>query len=105
KSILACTPTYYALPTMLVCRHPLAFGRDMLGLAPGESTIASVLKESGFQTAAYVAANPYLSARFGYGQGFDVFRDFLDASAVELSPEADAPSRSVLRTGINETLS
>src|SRR5439155_8953075 len=61
----------------------LALGRDLVGLAPGESTLASVLSESGFETAAFLAANPYLSARFGYDQGFQVFHDFLTGSMPE----------------------
>ncbi|HEX7895632.1 MAG TPA: sulfatase-like hydrolase/transferase, partial [Terriglobales bacterium] len=55
----------------------LALGRDVLGIAPEEATLASILRESGFATAAFSAANPYISSRFGYDQGFDVFADFL----------------------------
>src|SRR5258708_14830507 len=92
-------PTYYSLPGLWASRYPLAPGRALLGLAPGESTIASVLQESGFATAAFTAANPYLSARFGYDRGFDVFRDFLDSRALEFTseqgsaPEARSPSK------------
>jgi arylsulfatase A-like enzyme len=57
---------------------PLALGRDVIGLAPGETTLATVLRESGYATGAFSAGNPYVSPRFGYDQGFDVFRDFLD---------------------------
>jgi arylsulfatase A-like enzyme len=57
---------------------PLALGRDVLGVAPGESTLATVLRESGYATGAFSAGNPYISPRFGYHEGFDVFRDFLD---------------------------
>src|SRR5258708_3850463 len=78
NAIATGSPTYYSLPALLASRYPLALGRDLLGLAPGERTITTVLKECGFQTAAFVAANPYISTRFGYHQGFDVFRDFLD---------------------------
>lgn len=40
----------------------------------GES-IASVLKEKGYETAAF-HSNPYLSASYGYDDGFDTFEEF-----------------------------
>jgi len=77
NAIVAGTPTYYALPALFASRYPLAFGRDVIGLAPDESTMASILQESGFATAAFIAGNPYISAQFGYDRGFDVFRNSL----------------------------
>jgi arylsulfatase A-like enzyme len=88
NAITAGAPTYYSLPAILASRYPLALGRDVLGIAPDENTIASVLKEYGFQTAAFTAANPYLSARFGYDQPFDCFRDFLNAGNLAFPAEA-----------------
>jgi arylsulfatase A-like enzyme len=78
NGIVAGTPTYYSFPAIMASRYPLALGRDVIGLARGESTLASVLNESGYATGAFLAANPYLSRRFGYDAGFEVFRDFLD---------------------------
>jgi arylsulfatase A-like enzyme len=72
-------PTYFSFPTILVSRFPLTLGRDQLGLAPGEASLASVLKDAGYATAAFNAGNPYLSKRFGYDQGFDQFQDSLGA--------------------------
>jgi arylsulfatase A-like enzyme len=83
NAVVAGTPTYYSFPAILASRYPLALGRDLVGLAPGEDTLASALNESGFQTAAFVAANPYLSQRFGYDQGFHVFNNFLTGSTQE----------------------
>jgi len=80
NAIAAGAPTYYAMPPMLASRYPLALGRDVLGIAPEESTLASVLQESGFATAAFSAGNPYISPRFGYDRGFEVFADFLHGS-------------------------
>src|SRR5271157_4453435 len=77
-AIVAGAPTYYSLPAILASRFPLALGRDVIGLAPGESTLATVLRESRYATGAFSAGNPYISSRLGYEQGFDVFRDFLD---------------------------
>jgi len=77
------------MPPILASRYPLALGRDVLGIAPEESTIASVLQESGFTTAAFSAANPYVCARFGYDRGFEVFTDFLQGTKA-LGQEVDA---------------
>ncbi|MGA2002248.1 MAG: sulfatase-like hydrolase/transferase [Terriglobales bacterium] len=77
-AVIAGAPTYYSFPAILASRMPLALGRDVIGLAPGENTLAAALREAGYATAAFSAANPYISQRFGYGQGFDVFQDFLD---------------------------
>lgn len=85
-AIVAGAPTYYSLPAIMASRSPLALGRDVLGLAPSEPTIASVLRDAGYATAAFTAANPYISARFGYANGFDTFHDFLEG-------EPEAPPR------------
>src|SRR5580700_10545643 len=73
-AIVAGAPTYYSFPAILASRYPLALGRDVLGLGPDEPTLASVLKQAGYATAAFVAGNPYLGRRFGYDQGFDAFQ-------------------------------
>ncbi len=80
-AIVGGTPTYYSLPAILASRPPLALGRDVIGLAPGEPTLASAFRNAGYTTAAFCAGNPYISPRFGYDQGFDVFRDFLEAES------------------------
>jgi len=51
NAIVAGAPTYYSVPAILASRYALAFGRDLIGIAPDENTIASVLQESGFATA------------------------------------------------------
>jgi arylsulfatase A-like enzyme len=77
-AIVGGAPTYYSFPSIMASRHPLALGRDLLGLAPGEPSLPLVLKQAGYATAAFSAGNPYLTATFGYGQGFDAFSDFMD---------------------------
>lgn len=77
-AIVAGAPTYYSFPAILAGRAPLALGRDLLGVAPGEPTLATEFSHAGYATAAMSAANPYLSGRFGYAQGFDSFADCLD---------------------------
>src|SRR5579864_9164769 len=86
-AIVAGAPTYYSFPAILASRYPLALGRDILGLAPDEPTLATALKQAGYVTASIGAANPYISSRFGYEQGFDVFRDFLDQESAPLSAD------------------
>ena len=78
SAIVAGAPTYYSFPAIFASRHPLALGRDLLGIAAGESSLATILSQTGYATAAFSAGNPYISARFGFDQGFDTFRDFLD---------------------------
>ena len=78
NAIVGGAPTYYSFPAIMASRHPLGMGRDLIGLSPDEPTIASTLNQIGYDTAAFVAGNPYLTRRFGYTGGFDVFRDFLD---------------------------
>jgi arylsulfatase A-like enzyme len=83
-AIVAGAPTFYSFPAILASRYPLALGRDVLGIGPDEPTLASVLKEAGYATASFGAANPYLSSRFGYEKGFDTFRDFMEEEPAPL---------------------
>ena len=87
RATVAGAPTYYSIPAILASRYPLALGRDVLGLAPDEPTLATVLKQAGYVTAAFNAGNPYISPRFGYDHGFDVFRDFLEIDSAPLVEE------------------
>ncbi len=95
-AIVAGVPTYYSLPAILASRYPLALGREVLGLAPEEKSLPSALKEQGYATAFFGAANPYLSARFGYDFGFDTFHDFLDG---DLAPLSNPDNRSLTLAG------
>jgi arylsulfatase A-like enzyme len=63
--------------SLLTGQYPFHHGlRDNLGyrLAPGTRTVATVLKQAGYATAAFVSAFP-LHSRFGLNQGFDVYDD------------------------------
>lgn len=99
-AIVGGAPTYYSFPSILASRYPLALGRDQIGLAPGEATLATILKEAGYATAAFCAGNPYLSRRFGYEQGFDKFEDHLRADPISANgagPSASADSHWISR--------
>jgi len=103
-AIVAGAPTYYSFPAILASRMPLALGRDVVGLAPGENTLATVLREAGYATGAFSAANPYISPRFGYDHGFECFEDFLGCDSP--TPQAAAPpaSSAGARSELNRTL-
>jgi arylsulfatase A-like enzyme len=104
-AIVAGAPTYYSLPAILASRYPLALGRDIVGLAPQEPSLASAFQQAGYATAFFGAGNPYISPRFGYDVGFDVFRDFLDGEAGIPShdnPPATSGWLSRLNRGIQE---
>jgi arylsulfatase A-like enzyme len=79
NTIVAGFPTYHSFPTIMAGRYPLAMGRDTVGLAPGEPTLASILQNAGYVTAAFVAGNPYVSRWSGYHLGFNTFDDFLNS--------------------------
>lgn len=96
QAIVAGAPTYFSFPAIIASRYALALGRDVLGVAPGESTLATVLHDAGYTTAAFLAGNPYLSGRFGYDQGFDTFRDFLDTALPVESPAQEPLAASAL---------
>jgi arylsulfatase A-like enzyme len=105
-AIVAGAPTYYSFPAILASRMPLALGRDVVGLAPGESTLATVLRECGYATGAFSAGNPYISPRFGYDQGFEVFRDFLDfeAHSVQNTVSPETPPGDSAREKLNRSI-
>jgi arylsulfatase A-like enzyme len=89
-AIVAGAPTYYSLPAILASRFPLSLGRDVLGVAPEEPTLATVMQRAGYATACFAAANPYISRQFGFEQGFDRFRDFLEGDAVAPTSEGSS---------------
>lgn len=65
--------------TILTGRYPIAHGfRDngLFVLGEEQVTLAEILRENGYATAAAVGAFP-LIARFGLNQGFDLFDDHL----------------------------
>lgn len=102
NAIAAGVPTYYSLPSLLASRYPLAWGRDVIGIAPGEPTLASALRGAGHATACFSAANPYVSPQSGYDQGFQTFRDFLEAP-IPASHHLTEPENT-LRSGGNRHL-
>lgn len=95
NAIVAGVPTYFSFPAILASRYPLSLGRDILGIVPNEPTIATVLQRAGCRTAAFLAGNPYLSPRFGYHAGFDIFHDFLGSPSPTQSAPISAEKKSL----------
>lgn len=98
-------PTYYSLPALMASRYPLALGRDVIGIAPGERTIATELQDCGLQTAAFVAGNPYICSAHGYDAGFTVFRHFLSDSEIESADDDGLSPDLPMRARANRALS
>jgi arylsulfatase A-like enzyme len=103
-AIVAGAPTYYSFPAIMASRPPLALGRDVIGLAPGEPTLASALQQAGYATAAFAAGNPYLSQRFGYDTGFDTFHDFLNLEMADASNGPNGNGHARLRGRLNRSV-
>ena len=103
NAIVAGAPTYYSFPAIMASRPPLGMGRHFVGLSPDEPTIASTLNQIGYATAAFVAGNPYLTRRFGYAEGFDVFRDFLEDADVK-DDAHDGKNNGRIRSRANQLL-
>lgn len=101
NAMVAGVPTYFSFPAIMASRHPLALGRDVLGIASGECTLATALREAGYETGAFVAGNPYLTPRFGYEQGFAKFQDFMD---VPCEPRFVAEHRTSAWARLNRTI-
>jgi tetratricopeptide (TPR) repeat protein len=94
---------------LLTGRYPHDHGvRDNAGfrLPPGTATLATLLKERGYRTGAFVSAFP-LDSRFGLAPGFDVYEDAFAESAARpalveaerAGPETVALARRFLESG------
>ena len=73
--------------SMLTGTYPMLSGmHDFSGnkLSPLQPTLASVLKQAGYQTGA-VVASAVLDSRFGLNQGFDFYYDHFDFSRLDES--------------------
>ncbi len=71
--------------SMLTGTYPMLSGmHDFSGnkLSPLQPTLASVLKQSGYQTGAVIGA-AVLDSRFGLNQGFDFYYDHFDFSRLD----------------------
>src|ERR1700681_305274 len=71
--------------SMLTGTYPMLSGmHDFSGnkLSPLQPTLASVLKQAGYQTGA-VVASAVLDSRFGLNQGFDFYYDHFDFSRLD----------------------
>ena len=103
-AIVAGVPTYYSFPAILASRYPLSLGREVRGLAVGETTLASVFREGGYATAFFGAGNPYLGAQFGYDCGFDTFCDLVNDDSASKNFDIDPSTGNNWLGNLNRTL-
>lgn len=66
-----------AFNSIMCSSYPLAFNKTFY-LSKYETTIAEVMKNNGYKTFGFNAANPFVSRRFGYNRGFDFFEDYME---------------------------
>jgi len=84
----AYTPVPITLPahtSLLTGMFPLATGmHDFMGnrVASGSATLAGILHDHGYSTAAFIGA-PVLDSRFGLNQGFDTYFDHFQFAGKE----------------------
>lgn len=94
----AYTPAPITLPahtSLLTGMFPLATGmHDFMGnrVPPGTGTLARILHDHGYSTAAFIGA-PVLDSRFGLNQGFDTYFDHFELAGRE-EVHLDAMKRS-----------
>ena len=77
--------TRQSLLSILTSTYPLMFGGWSCPLSKHRITIAQVLREQGYSTAA-IHSNPFLSSYFNYNRGFDFFEDFKRTPLEATSP-------------------
>ncbi len=65
-----------AFPSILASLQPLLGRRKREAIPPQSTTLAELLREAGYQTAAF-HCNPHISHFYGYNRGFDTFVDGL----------------------------
>jgi arylsulfatase A-like enzyme/Flp pilus assembly protein TadD len=82
--------------SILTGRYPPGHGsrHNLIAIDPGVPTLATILHDQGFATAAFVAAFP-LDHRFGLARGFDVYSDRMPRDATG-RPLNRRPGRSVI---------
>ena len=66
------TPSSF--PAILSSVYPLLSSEQ--GIAENAVTWAEAMREAGYRTAGFNLDNPYLSAKYGYGRGFERYEDF-----------------------------
>ncbi len=71
--------TATSFKAMFTSTYPLMYG-GQLYITSSRTTLAQVLREQGYQTAAF-HSNPWLSSYFGYHKGFDTFDDSIRGSS------------------------
>ena len=76
NAIAPANPTFFCFCSILTGTLPFAFG-NYLGIPDDKKikTVAGVLNESGYTTAAFLADSPGLYSIYGYQKGFELYDD------------------------------
>jgi len=80
-------PSVGSLFTSLYPSEHGAIGKDEMILSEKNITLAEILEENGYHTAAF-SASPFISPEFGFGQGFEIFSSTGSAHANDLFDKA-----------------
>lgn len=91
--------------TMMTGLYPQTHGASQMRPAhPGATTLAEILKEAGFDTAAFAGPGVYIKPDFGLGRGFDhyenwqvAYRDDNEAALQWIAEEARAQAKDPAR--------
>jgi arylsulfatase A-like enzyme len=76
RAYAAGIPTYYSFKSLLGGVPSLGLTADV-GMPASATTLAEAFSAAGYRTAGFNAGNPWLTRDYGYGRGFDEFRDYL----------------------------
>jgi len=79
--------TAMSFPSIFTSTYPLMYPHILendLFLSDERTSFVQILKKHGYKTAAF-HSNPHLSAYFGYGKGFDVFKDHVLKDGIQPS--------------------
>ncbi|MBI4129999.1 sulfatase [Candidatus Roizmanbacteria bacterium] len=81
RAIVPSIPTFFCFPSIMTGQPPFSSGY-FLGIPKSRSvqTIAQVLSNNGYSTAAFIADNPNLYTIYNYDLGFDYYFDGFDVS-------------------------
>jgi arylsulfatase A-like enzyme/Tfp pilus assembly protein PilF len=102
----AYAPSPMTLPshtTMLTGLNPNEHGlllNNKAGLSANIPTLATILAERGYRTAAFIAA-PVLDARYGLNRGFDVYDDDMTGASTKSSMAHYRPANIVVDAAID----
>jgi len=92
-----------AFPSLLASSLPPLDEREWRTMMQRHTTLAELLKRTGYRTAAF-HSNPYLSSIFSYNKGFDVFEDNLGKSKIDIALVRERIATRVVSSSLSRPL-